>query len=30
MVNWIVTHIGGADAEFAAHVKSLKIRDKQH
>lgn len=24
VVNWIVTHIGGADAEFAAYVKSLK------
>jgi hemerythrin len=24
VVNWIITHIGGADAEFAAYVKSLK------
>lgn len=28
VVNWIITHIGGADAEFAAYVKSLKNSDK--
>jgi hemerythrin len=28
VVNWIITHICGADAEFAAYVKSLKNSDK--